>query len=92
MALGLKIDKLDDHMIIWFLQLKTLLSKEIHTDMVKTLGEDFFSYTMVKKWVAEFQSLEDNPYPGYSIIVNTAEMTKKIHDIIMKDWYVFTLS
>ena len=46
-----------------YLGLSGLTPKEIHEDMVVKLGENAPSYSMVKKWVAEFKRLEDDPYP-----------------------------
>src|SRR6476619_5411601 len=75
--------------VIRYLGLKNLSPKEIHEDMTATLGEDAPSYSMVKKWAAEFkrgrQSLEDDPRPGRSVTVSTRETIDKIHDMILGD-------
>ena len=53
------------HAIIHYLGIKGLTPKEIHEDMVVTLGENSHSYSMVKKWDAELKlgrdSLGDAP-------------------------------
>ena len=55
------------HAVIHCLDLKNLSSKEVHEDMVGTLGEGVPSLSMVRKWIAEFKrsrvSLEDDPHP-----------------------------
>ena len=74
--------------VTFYYGLKGLTSKEIHEDMVVTLGENANSYIMVKKWDAEFKrdwdSLEDDPRPRRSVTDITQE-TIVIHDIIMAD-------
>ena len=56
--------------------------------MVK-LGENVPSYSMLKKWAAEFkrgrESLEDDPRPRRPVTVTTQETIAKIDDIIMAD-------
>ncbi|XP_041349335.1 protein GVQW3-like [Gigantopelta aegis] len=81
------MDNISHGTVIRYLGLKGLTPKEIHEDMVVTLGEDAPSYSMVKKWAAEFkrgrESLEDDPRPGRPVTVTTQETIAKIHDIIM---------
>ena len=62
------MDKIGERAVIQYLYKKGLTPKDIHNDMVATLGKDDPSYATVKRWVAEFkrgrQSLEDdNPPP-----------------------------
>ena len=68
---------------------KGLTPKDIHDDMVATLGKDAPLYATVKRWVAEFkrgrQSLEDGPRPGRPVTVAMPEMVNKVHDIVMTD-------
>ena len=68
---------------------KGLTPKDIHYDLVATLGKDAPSYGTMKRWVAEFkhgrQSPEDDPHPGRPVIVATQEMVSKVHDIVMTD-------
>jgi histone-lysine N-methyltransferase SETMAR len=75
--------------VIRYLGLKNLSPKDIHEDMVATLGEGAPSYSMVNKWAAEFkrgrESLEDDPRPGRSVTVSTKETIDKIHDMILAD-------
>ncbi|XP_041350779.1 protein GVQW3-like [Gigantopelta aegis] len=75
--------------VIRYFGLTGLTPKEIHEDMVITLGEDTPLYSMVKKWAAEFkhgrESLEDDPRPGRPVTVTTQKTIAKIHDIIIAD-------
>ena len=49
------MDKIWHHAVIRYLQKKGLTTKEIHTDMVSTLGDDAPALSTVKKWAAEFK-------------------------------------
>ena len=75
--------------VIRYLGFKNLSPKDIYEDMVTTLGEGAPSYSMVKKWAAEFkrgrQSLEDDPRPARPATVSTRESIDKIHDMILGD-------
>ena len=77
------------HAVIQCLDLKNLSSKEVHEDMVGTLGEGVPSLSMVRKWVAEFKrgrvSLEDDPHPERSITMGIKKTIDKIHDMILAD-------
>ncbi|XP_040923305.1 chromobox protein homolog 1b isoform X1 [Toxotes jaculatrix] len=88
-ALSEKMDNVSLRAIIRYLGLKGLSPKEVHEDMVATLGEGAPSYSMVKKWAAEFkrgrESLEDDPRPGRPVTVTTQETIDKIHDMILTD-------
>ena len=83
------MENISNRAAIRYLGLKGLTPNEVHEDMVATLGEDAPSYTIVKKWAAEFkrgrESLEDDPRPGRRVTVTTPETIAKIHDIIMAD-------
>ena len=83
------MDKTGERAVIQYLHKKGLTPKDIHNDMVATLGKDAPSYDTVKRWEAEFkcgrQSLEDDPHPGRPVTVATPEMVSKVHDIVMTD-------
>ena len=51
------IDNISYRAVIHYRGLKGLTPKEIHVDMVVSLGENAPSYSMVKKWAAEFRDL-----------------------------------
>ena len=85
------MDNISHSVVIRYLGLKGLTPIEIHEDMVVTLGEDVPSYSMVKKWDAEFErgreSLEDDPRRRRPLTMPTQETIAiaKIHDIVMAD-------
>ena len=83
------MDKIGERAVIQYLHEKGLTPKDIHNDMVATLGKDAPSYATVKRWMAEFkrgrQSLEDDPRPGRPVTVATPEMVNKVHDIVTTD-------
>ncbi len=88
-TLSEKMDNISLRAVIRYLGLKGLSPKEVHEDMVETLGEGAPSYSMVKKWAAEFkrgrESLEDDPRSGRPVTVTTQEVIDKIHDMISAD-------
>ena len=49
------MDKIWHRGVIRYLQKKGLTTKEIHADMVSTLGDDAPALSTVKKWAAEFK-------------------------------------
>ena len=71
------------------LHINGLSAKEIHEDMQATLTDKAPSYTMVKKWSAEFKrgrkSLEDDLRPGRPMTVSTKANFDKIHDMLLSD-------
>ena len=48
------MDNIGKRAVIRYLVIKGMSSKDIHKDMLDTLGEDAPSYTMVKKWTREY--------------------------------------
>ena len=83
------MDKIGERAVIQYLHKVGLVPKDIHNDMVATLGKDAPSYATVKRWVVEFkhsrQNLEDDPCPGRPVTVAMPEMVNKVHDIVMTD-------
>ena len=63
---------------------KDLSPKEICEDMVVTLGDNAPTYSMLKKWTAEFswgrENLKNDPCKWRHLIVSTQENIDKIHD------------
>ena len=74
--------------VIKYLVLKKLTAKEIFEDLTKTLGTNAPSYTMVKKWAAEFKrgriSIED-PRSGRPKNPKTEDLPELVMEIIMAD-------
>ena len=75
--------------VIRYFQKKGLGPKEIHVDMVATLGNDAPTLSTVKKWAAEFkrgrESLEDAPRSGHPSTATTKENIDRIHKMVMDD-------
>ena len=49
------MDKIGERAVIQYLHKKGLTPKDIHNDMVATLGKDAPPYATVKRWVAGFK-------------------------------------
>ena len=83
------MDKIWYRGVIRYLQKKGITTKEIHTDMFSTLGDDAPALSTVKKWAAEFkrgrESLEDDPRSGRPSTATTQENIDRIHQMIMND-------
>ena len=81
------MDKIWHHAVIRYLQKKRLTNKEIHPDMVSTLGDDAPALSTVKKWATEFkwgrESLEDDLRSGRPSTATTQENIARIHQMIM---------
>ena len=63
------MEKLEIRAVIKYVcKIKGMPPKEIHEDLMKTLGNEFPSYRTVKKWAAEFkrgkESVEDDGRSG----------------------------
>ena len=83
------MDKIWHCGVIRYLQKKGLTTKEIHADIVSTLGDDAPALSTVKKWAAEFmrrrESLEDDPRSGRPSTATTQENIDCIHQMVMND-------
>lgn len=83
------MEKIEHRAVIKYLNKKGLPPKDIHQDMVSTLGESAPSYSSVKKWVAEFkrgrESIKDDPRSGRPTSSTTKENIDKICDLVLGD-------
>ena len=83
------MDKIWHHGIIKYLQKKRLAPKDIHADMVATLGNDAIALSTVKKWAAEFKrdraSLEDDSRSGRPASATIQENIDHVHHMVMND-------
>ena len=84
------MDKIWHCGIIKYLQKKGLAPKDIHADMVATLGDDAPALSTVEKWAAEFksrgrESLEDDPRSGCPVSATTQENIDHVHHMVMDD-------
>ena len=85
----MNVDKIWHRDVIRYLQKKGLTTKEIHADMVSTLGDDAPALSTVKKWAAEFkmgrESLKDDPRSERPSTATTHENIDRIHQMLMND-------
>ena len=85
----MNVDKIWHRGVIRYLQKKGLTTKEIHADMVSTLGDDAPALSTVKKWAAEFkrgrESLKDDPRSERPSTATTHENIDRIHQMLMND-------
>ena len=86
------MNKIWHHGIIKYLHKKRLAPKDIHADMVATLGDDALTLLTVKKWGAKFKrcrkSLENYPRSGRPASATTQENIDRVHHIEwMTDFY-----
>ena len=74
--------------IVYFCR-KSMSPKEFHDDFFKTLEDVSPSYSMVKKWAAEFkrgrESVVDFEQSGCPKKVTTDENIELVHSLIMSD-------
>ena len=84
-----KMDKIWHCGIIKYLQKKWLALKDIHADMVATLGDNAPTLSTVKKRAAEFkrgrESLENDPRSGRPASATTQENIDRVHHMVMDD-------
>ena len=75
--------------VIKYFNLKKLTRKEIYDDMMNTLGDYAPSYTMVKKWAAEFkrgrESIEVDLRPERPSTSSSDEIVQKARDLVNED-------
>ena len=83
------MDKIWHRGVIKYLQKKGLPPKDIHSDMVATLGDEAPALSTVQKWAAEFrrgrESLEDDPRSGRPTTATTEENIERVHKMVMGD-------
>lgn len=84
-----KMEKHEVRCVIKYLCLKKMSTKEIHTDLVETLGDSAPPYSTVARWCKEFKlgrtSTEDEHREGRPTSSLTEENVKKIEDIVLAD-------
>ena len=83
------MDKIWHRGVIRYLEKKGLTTKEIHSDIVSTLGDDAPVLSTAKKWAAEFkrgrESFEDDPRSGRLSTATTQENIDRIHLMVMNE-------
>ena len=84
-----KIEKLEIRAVIKYFCKKGMSPKEIYEDFMETLGKESPSYSIVKKWAAEFkrgrESVEDDGRPGRPQDATADENVKVVHTLVMCD-------
>ncbi|CAI9733412.1 Hypothetical predicted protein [Octopus vulgaris] len=84
-----RMDKIWHRGVIKYLQKKGLAPKDIHADMVATLGNDAPALSTVQKWAAEFrkgrENLEDDSRSGRPATATTEENIDRVHHMVMDD-------
>ena len=71
------MDKIWHRSIIKYLQKKGLVPKDIHTDMVATLGDDAPALSTVKKWAAVFNRGRESLKMTQNLVVQHQQQPKK---------------
>nr|XP_060623585.1 histone-lysine N-methyltransferase SETMAR-like isoform X2 [Anolis sagrei ordinatus] len=75
--------------VIKFLFLQGKSAKDIHGDMLQTLGDQCPSYSTVKNWVAKFKtghvSTNDEKRPGRPRVVVVPEIVDAVHNLILEN-------
>ncbi|XP_030003909.1 histone-lysine N-methyltransferase SETMAR-like [Sphaeramia orbicularis] len=83
------MEKQELRAVIKYLHKKGMTPKEIHEDMVSTLGKECLAYSTVRKWVAEFKqgrtSTEDDPRSGCPKTSSSDEQVDAIHCMVLSD-------
>ena len=68
---------------------KGMPPKEIHEDLMETLGKESPSYSTVKKWAAEFkrgrESVEDDGRSGRPTDATADDIVMVVHTLVMCD-------
>ena len=66
-----------------------LAPKDIHADMVATLGDTVPSYAIVKRWAAHFkigkEGLENDDRCGPPTTATSEKNTARVHKVVMDD-------
>lgn len=83
------MDKNEKRTVIKYLFLKGMSSKDIHDDMLRTLGTNAVSYSTVKSWIAEFKrgriSTRDDARTGRPKDATTTENMQAVEKLLNKD-------
>lgn len=86
---NIKMEKNEIRAVIKYLCLKKMSTKDIHSDLMETLGDSAPPYSTVARWAKEFKlgrtSTEDEHREGRPSTSLTAENVKKVEDIVLAD-------
>ncbi|CAK1592430.1 unnamed protein product [Parnassius mnemosyne] len=83
------MEKNEIRAVIKYLCLKKMSSKDIHSDLVETLGDSAPPYSTVARWAKEFKlgrtSTEDKHREGRPSTSLTEDNVKKVEDVVLAD-------
>ncbi|XP_045453244.1 histone-lysine N-methyltransferase SETMAR-like [Melitaea cinxia] len=83
------MEKNEIRAVIKYLCLKKMSSKDIHSDLVETLGDSAPPYSTVARWAKEFKlgrtSTEDEHREGRPSTSLTEDNVKKVEDVVLAD-------
>ena len=81
------MEKIGHRYVIQYFHFKGLNPNNFKAELDSTLGEPFPLFTTIKYWVAEFKqgrtSCQDENRSGRPNEVNSTEMVKKIHKMVL---------
>jgi len=83
------MDKTEYRAVIKFFVKEGLTPNEIHSKFIKVYGDCSASFSIIKKWAAEFKrgrtSLENDPREGRPKSATTPEIIEQVHDMVLDD-------
>lgn len=83
------MEKHEIRAVIKYLCLKKMSTKDIHSDLVETLGDSSPPYSTVARWAKEFKlgrtSTEDEHREGRPSTSLTEENVKKVEEVVLED-------
>jgi histone-lysine N-methyltransferase SETMAR len=89
LSVSLKIDEIEYRAVIKFFVKEGLTPNEIYLKFIKVYGDSSSSFSIIKKWAAEFErgrtSLEVDPREGRPKSATTPEIIEQVHDMILDD-------
>lgn len=80
--------------IMKFLFGQAKLAKNIHTEMLQTLGEKCPTYSTLKNWISRFKAghftKNDEPHSGHPPTSTDPVTCNSVHELIIQDWQLST--